>query len=916
MLRRFVLLCGLIFLFSRPQSQQHAAAAPYLDHFKKAEALFNSESADETTDSLALQHYQQIISSLENRHINDTVLFTSFLRSSVLLTAAGEDEQSLRLLQRSIALNQSSAMIADSASFLPWIFAGSNYYSLYNSDSALICYREAEEIYRQYPNVPEAERLFNKTGVLFYEAGDFRKSIPYFSKALALVDSSGMTSKYFVVNYNNNIASAYRKLQEYDRALEIYQSLLPLHVYEDELRHNIGITYLEDGNAEAAIRYLRQVGYRNATIYNDLAKAYILHGNADTAVRFLDLAYKTYAPNLVQDRPDHAITLKASGDLLSLQGKYTEAIRYYHHAILEIYPVFKDSTITANPLVFKGTYNFYFLFDALTSKARNYEMLYRQTRKVENLELAFSTYEAAILLSSHMERLYGTDESRLFVKRTAELVYNEVVEAGIELASIHKDTVISTRLFAIIENSKASVLEADVYTLALNNVKGMPVTLLSQERAHKSLLSALQLKLAQASDSSTIALLRSQIEKSSIELTHVQEQLDQSPAYQALRFANRHPDPALIRQELVGPEETILSFYLTKKHLVCFYISQDGNGFVVSNVDSNLVATIRELRAHLLAEDGGNLAQFKTLSSSLFQSLISPALKRMPLHKHLVIIPHKEISYIPFEMLTDDDGQPMVKNYSISYQYSTNFLTSDHAASILYSVLSVAPFASHGGNNLPALPASGEEVEALPGRLLKDSTATKQAFERWVSEYPVIHLATHARADDTLPANSFISFFGNDPDSARLYEPGIYQLDLSATRLAILSACETGSGKMENSEGIISLSRAFTYAGCHSVITSLWKANDKATAFISRQLHYYLGRGYRLDEALQLAKSDYLDSDEIDARFKKPSYWATLVLTGDPTPITRRTNWRLAAGLVMIVLIIALAWRLKRKQVV
>ncbi|HSB91946.1 MAG TPA: CHAT domain-containing protein, partial [Flavitalea sp.] len=200
------------------------------------------------------------------------------------------------------------------------------------------------------------------------------------------------------------------------------------------------------------------------------------------------------------------------------------------------------------------------------------------------------------------------------------------------------------------------------------------------------------------------------------------------------------------------------------------------------------------------------------------------------------------------------------------------------------------------------------------GRLLKDSLATRQAFEKWVTEYPVIHLATHARADDTLPANSYITFFGENPDSARLYEPGIYQLDLSGTRLAILSACETGTGKLENSEGIISLSRAFTYAGCHSVITSLWKANDEATAYISTRLHHYLGNGYRADEALQLAKSEYLDNDDIESRFKKPSYWATLVLTGDPAAITQRTNWWIPVGLVLIMLIAVLAWLLKRTR--
>lgn len=59
-------------------------------------------------------------------------------------------------------------------------------------------------------------------------------------------------------------------------------------------------------------------------------------------------------------------------------------------------------------------------------------------------------------------------------------------------------------------------------------------------------------------------------------------------------------------------------------------------------------------------------------------------------------------------------------------------------------------------------------------------------------------------------------------------------------QLVVFSACETGSGKLQKGEGIISLARAFMYAGCPSVITTLWNAHDEATAFLSRKLYEYL----------------------------------------------------------------------------
>src|ERR1041385_508618 len=107
------------------------------------------------------------------------------------------------------------------------------------------------------------------------------------------------------------------------------------------------------------------------------------------------------------------------------------------------------------------------------------------------------------------------------------------------------------------------------------------------------------------------------------------------------------------------------------------------------------------------------------------------------------------------------------------------------------------------------------------------------------------HLATHAIVSNDEPLNSFIAFYpSNDPNDYRLYAREIYNMDLDSTELVILSACETGTGKLVKGEGLMSLSRAFAYAGCPNIITSLWKAEDKATSFITRRLHVYLDKGF------------------------------------------------------------------------
>ena len=131
--------------------------------------------------------------------------------------------------------------------------------------------------------------------------------------------------------------------------------------------------------------------------------------------------------------------------------------------------------------------------------------------------------------------------------------------------------------------------------------------------------------------------------------------------------------------------------------------------------------------------------------------------------------------------------------------------------------------------------------------------------------------------------------------------------------MVILSACETGNGRLVRGEGIMSISRAFSFAGCPNMITSLWKATDKTTAFITRQLHIYLDKGYSRDIALQKAKTDLLNSNEISPTLKTPNYWAHLVFIGNYEPARRPFvgYWQAAVIMLSSFFLAPYRWRLE-----
>ena len=304
---------------------------------------------------------------------------------------------------------------------------------------------------------------------------------------------------------------------------------------------------------------------------------------------------------------------------------------------------------------------------------------------------------------------------------------------------------------------------------------------------------------------------------------------------------------------------------------------------------------------------------------ALFKEIVKPVFDKIHDKHRLIIIPYNELGYLPFEMMVNpEDGNLLLKKFAISYNYSVNFLSNKkYGKETAYDVLAMAPFSEKGNSErgLPALPFSLEEIKDLPGKKISGADATKAEFMQLASQFSVIHLATHAVANDTNLLGSYIEFYGlkNNADSMhRLYEQEIYATDLKSARLVILSACETGNGRLVNGEGVISLSRAFSYAGCKSVVTSLWKADEVSTSFITKRLHHYLQKGLAIDESLQKAKLDYLSGGDIPERFKNPAYWANLVLLGDFQPITKpETNWYTWAGIFVFIFLALYIYRKK-----
>jgi CHAT domain-containing protein len=197
---------------------------------------------------------------------------------------------------------------------------------------------------------------------------------------------------------------------------------------------------------------------------------------------------------------------------------------------------------------------------------------------------------------------------------------------------------------------------------------------------------------------------------------------------------------------------------------------------------------------------------------------------------------------------------------------------------------------SDGGGprgGLDPLPFTREEVETIsqffdPSRVTvllgQDARESRLTEPGFLADYDIIHFATHGLIDERRPERSKLALsFPKDPtEDGYLQASEIYRLDLGAD-LVVLSACETGLGRMVRGEGVLGLPRAFFYAGASSVVVSLWSVSDRSTSQLMAAFYQRMtSRRESPARALAGAKADLRKGGE----FTHPFYWSPFVLMG------------------------------------
>jgi CHAT domain-containing protein len=367
-------------------------------------------------------------------------------------------------------------------------------------------------------------------------------------------------------------------------------------------------------------------------------------------------------------------------------------------------------------------------------------------------------------------------------------------------------------------------------------------------------------------------------------------------------------------QALLDPDTALLEYFLGREGQLVFVATREKVLAVpLDGSPETLFKMIQAFRTD--AVEGISLERlamkgYQKPLSDLYDILIRPIEGEISAKKHLVIVPHGMLHYLPFHaLLSKKGGKPgyLIESFAISYLPSASVLKYTRVKNKgnrkdLFAVGNPAT----GLDPLPAAEQEAREVSSLFDRklVLTGKQATETSVKGQSPDYDMVLLSTHGEMIESDPLRSNLRFAPSTGDDGRLTVDEIFDMEIKAN-LVTLSACETAlvsgeAGNFPQGDDLVGLTRAFIHAGAPSVVASLWKVSDDSTVELMRAYYRNL-QGMSKAEALRKAQLELMDSNlrfnlergrtaitrsagyqpGVTIECSHPFFWAPFILVGD-----------------------------------
>ncbi len=776
-------------------------------------------------------------------------------------------------------------------------------------ESAMQYTRQAEAIFLKDKarNTHLLANLYDQLGSAFILLRRIEDAYLTFEKAGALKLELFGPNSPSVALYYYNIADIYVTVQDYDKAIELYRKSLQIAIgYGDEDDVIIPHIYSELSKT-----------YRSKHEWNEALN------NAYRAIQLYDKLFGPHHKYTIESELDVAEILFLSGDSKKALEVVQKTISY------SFQPSWKYASHLDNPADYKEMLPF-LASQTMQLKAR---ILYQMGQKQYDPKLYESAKDALKIGINIQNERYLT----LGSLRNQKDILNEknkdfALLTDITVAQFRKDGDVNhlAELFSFSEDSKAFNLRDAIRGEQAAGFNGVPDSLIDRER---QLSQMIHLYLQENQEDGS--------EDWDKKYTLWKQEYDSIRGY----IKDKYPDYAAIRfdlssitlqqtQNLLDESTGIYQILVGVSDYYGLYITRDTAILTEPGPVHMLQGCIEDMHLRMQNDDCSQfIGNAQYLYSVLFEDLetfLPDKLIWVPdLHFHSlnpeILITQKSVEHNA--ICRYENLSYLIHSVEIWLSHSITIMMrtsgQDGSEKTFEGIAGFAPFSGDSDNSgcttdegrkmirLPwAAKALEEMKEIYYGKYLSGKEVEKQKVLDLMKEASILHFGTHAISNKDKPLYSGLVMGCNQKENKAGYEfitaAELYGMRIPA-KLTVLTACQTGSGKFESGEGVISLAHAFHYAGCPSTLMTLWSVDDQASSDIAISFYKNLKQGLTFSESLRNAKMEYLAQN--GGSIHNPLYWGGLVLIGEnqswiPASFPFWKTWLPWTSVILIILVL------------
>ncbi len=742
---------------------------------------------------------------------------------------------------------------------------------------------------------PNVATCYDNMGIVYYTIRDYDRAIWYHEKAVAIYLEVLGEKNYDTAICLNNLGSVYDAKGDYDRSLEFYLKALSIyrellgeqHPYVMICLDNIGSVCMHKGDYDKAIYYMRSAQKIGQAVFGE-------------------------------DHPDMAISYDNLSGAYYRKGDYQQAILYGERALAII---LKTEAEQEKVIIARNLAISYLADKKPKDAAKFFLVAIRVIEDVRKLNLsggsdftsrniyAYYYAQSVYYMLKDLDSMFNVSERM----RAMGYIERLSIKGAIDAAGIDPE-----------QGKKLLRLKDDIERLTSlrSRLISVPVSQMdaNQKRERDAQLEKTSKELAQAES----------------DFNALETELMKNEKYKLLRSTSAVT--VAEAQALCGKDGAIIEYVIPETsddYMRPFAIIITAAGINAVELDASFDYSGKIEKYRKLIKDNKK-KDMDALSSELYAKLIEPVNSYISAKeiKRLIIVPDGSLSFLPFDSLAPAGGKFLAERYEVTLtpsvtvsvmikgrkydkrdnlmafgggQYSGTGESSTRGESSFRGIvvdtadrekLAETSFSSPleyykaqqiGWADLPGtereVSAINEKIygkkntEIYTGSKVSEENLKALSKNGQLKKFASIHFACHGYYDPEFPAYSAVVFsevsgrLKNSKDDGYMSVEETALLNLQA-EIVVLSACETGLGRMVNGDGVIGLTRAFQVAGSNRVLVTLWPVSDDATEAFMVSFYKKVRAGMSYREALVKVKEEFRKSEKYSA----PYYWAGFVL--------------------------------------